>query len=398
MSTLLLPAAVTVRRYLAIVLALLLAATVLVIASAAPARVSPVSTVLDGVEYTIDPADPAAGAVVTDKDRDAGPVVVIPDSVTIGSAVYPVTTIGDHAFPSMGLTAVTLPDSIVTIEDFAFYNNPFTSVNLPEGLTAIGSQAFAYTAIPSLDFPASLLTLGSGAFFHSQLTSVSLPDDLVAVSNQAFDHSQLTSVTLPGNLVTIGYAAFGNNQLTSVAVPAGVTTIHSSAFMNNENLTQVRFAGPAPTTITGADTDTEYSSPSLGTAAGLTVTFPARYRAQSGQEGYTAPQWHGYTAHPDSFTVSFDTGGGAVVAPVTVSHGELLELPSAPVREGYTFTGWFTSAGVDSLFDLGLPVTENLTLYAGWQRVSVPAAPIIPAWLSLLSGSLALIAPVGAGT
>ena len=40
------------------------------------------------------------------------------------------------------------------------------------------------------------------------------------------------------------------------------------------------------------------------------------------------------------YTVTFDTDGGSAIAPVTLDFGAEIETPEAPVKEGYTFCGW----------------------------------------------------------
>lgn len=39
-----------------------------------------------------------------------------------------------------------------------------------------------------------------------------------------------------------------------------------------------------------------------------------------------------------------------------------------PVRDGYLFNGWYTDEACTTLFEFGKPITENLTLYAGWTK------------------------------
>lgn len=222
-----------------------------------------------------------------------------------------------------------------------------------------------------------------------ELTAVTLPPVITTVGELAFVQSQLESVVLPDALTTIGLWAFRSNRLTSVEIPAGVTTLGDDAFASNPGLTRVRFSGPAPAAITGADA----SAPSLGTAPELTVEFHARYRAQSPEPGFTTPEWLGYTALP-AYTLTFDSGDGPDFASHTVWAGETVRLPAAPERTGYTFTGLYTSPGGGKPLDPETPLTADLTVHAGWRPTSVPATPVTPASGSLSGGSLEMLIAV----
>lgn len=68
-------------------------------------------------------------------------------------------------------------------------------------------------------------------------------------------------------------------------------------------------------------------------------------------------------------TVTFDSKGGTDVPVQSQMHGELLELPEPPTREGYTFTGWYIDYGCEELWNAETDtVDENVTLYAGWEK------------------------------
>lgn len=352
-------ATAVVRRYLVLIATTLLAAGTLTLA-AAPARAA-LTAVHNGITFYANPATPDAGASATGYDAAFGTEVTIPATVDIGGTDHPVTTIGRWAFHNDGLTKVSLPDTLTSIGGSAFSENQLTSVTLPDGLT----------------------TLGDLAFHYNELTSVTVPDSITDISYAAFHHNQLASVTLPDTLTTIGRDAFSANPLTAIEIPAGVTEIGDSAFADNSQLTRVRFTGPAPTTITAGGQTTA----SLGTATGLTVGFPAQYRAQGDQPGYTTPLWQGYTTM-SAYTVSFDTGDGSAVEPVTVWPGEVLDLPAAPVREGYTFTGWYTTPELETPFDPQAPLAGDVTVHAGWAPVSGPVIPDTPATGSLSAGSI----------
>ena len=65
-----------------------------------------------------------------------------------------------------------------------------------------------------------------------------------------------------------------------------------------------------------------------------------------------------------TYQVTFDSRGGSTVGAVTVQAGETISEPTAPVRSGYTFDGWYTYGG--SRFDFSTPINSSFTLYAHW--------------------------------
>ena len=65
-------------------------------------------------------------------------------------------------------------------------------------------------------------------------------------------------------------------------------------------------------------------------------------------------------------TVDFVSNGGSAVAPQSVFPDDLATDPLAPTRAGYSFTGWFQDPGLMQLYSFATPVTQNITLYAGW--------------------------------
>ena len=74
----------------------------------------------------------------------------------------------------------------------------------------------------------------------------------------------------------------------------------------------------------------------------------------------------------DSYTVSFDSQGATTVADpesktVTLPATTIDELPTAPLKTGYTFDGWYTAEeGAGSEFTASTVVTETITVYAKW--------------------------------
>ena len=69
------------------------------------------------------------------------------------------------------------------------------------------------------------------------------------------------------------------------------------------------------------------------------------------------------------FTVDFDTDGGSQVPSVKVMYSEKADPETTPVKEGYTFTGWYTDRECTQSWDVDSDtVTGSMTLYAGWEE------------------------------
>ncbi|MDY3927061.1 MAG: InlB B-repeat-containing protein, partial [Anaerotignum sp.] len=65
-------------------------------------------------------------------------------------------------------------------------------------------------------------------------------------------------------------------------------------------------------------------------------------------------------------TVTFDTQGGSAVASQTFDKGGKATEPDDPTRDGYDFTGWYTTEDGDDEFDFDDPVNADTTVYAQW--------------------------------
>lgn len=113
------------------------------------------------------------GGVIITKYKGSDTEVTIPDEID-GS---PVTEIGFYAFEAMGVSSVTLPETVRVIGEGAFIDcTALVSINLPSGLTTVERGAFAgCTAIPELTVPAGVKEIKRGAFAGcTSLTSLEL--------------------------------------------------------------------------------------------------------------------------------------------------------------------------------------------------------------------------------
>ncbi len=68
-----------------------------------------------------------------------------------------------------------------------------------------------------------------------------------------------------------------------------------------------------------------------------------------------------------SYTLTFDSQGGSAVDAASVASGEKAARPTDPVKEGYSFAGWYKETDCTAVwnFDSDI-VSADITLYAKW--------------------------------
>lgn len=281
-------------------------------------------------------------------------------SITIPNSV---TSIGDSAFRDCSsLTSITIPSSVTSIGDSAFWNcSSLTSIVIPEGVTAIGEKAFwGCKALTSATLPGSLKSFGWNDAYYlghvdvfgscDSLTTVTLKEGLKCIFGEMFSGcSALTSITIPESVTSIERNAFsGCSSLTSVTIPESVTSIGRYAFDDCSSLTSVTI----PESVTSIE---DYAFP-----RGTTI----RGAAGSAAEQYAGK--YGYVFVPfATYTVSFETDGGSIIAPQNIRQGKQAEKPESPVKNGFVFAGWYADPAYTLPFDFA-SIFMDLTAYAKW--------------------------------
>ncbi len=85
---------------------------------------------------------------------------------------------------------------------------------------------------------------------------------------------------------------------------------------------------------------------------------------------------------PTYVTVTFDDMvDGTVNKEVKVLKGSKVSKPEDPVREGYTFAGWYADEALTEAYDFGSAVNEDTVLYAKWTEdggSEKPEPPVDP--------------------
>ncbi|MBQ4444259.1 MAG: InlB B-repeat-containing protein [Clostridia bacterium] len=76
-----------------------------------------------------------------------------------------------------------------------------------------------------------------------------------------------------------------------------------------------------------------------------------------------------YYLYTKSVTLSFDLNGGSEGQPAaqTIDNEHPMVYPTAiPTRDGFVFSGWYTTAVCETLFDFSRDIDADVTVYAGW--------------------------------
>lgn len=225
-------------------LALHIPASVTKIGSSAFARCTSVTAISVDV---LNPAYSSCGGVVFDKAQTL--LVQYPGGLA-GSYTVPagVTAIAECAFQcSTGLTAVSLPKSLVSLGESAFDGcASLASVSLSTSgsqLASIGAGAFSgCTALLSLTLPGTLTNLGGGAFHGCMaLTSVAVPGSVATLNYGVFQGcSGLTSLTLSEGTTFIDGAAFADcTSLPAIYLPSTVTNLGENPFFRSSRLADI---------------------------------------------------------------------------------------------------------------------------------------------------------------
>ena len=100
-------------------------------------------------------------------------------------------------------------------------------------------------------------------------------------------------------------------------------------------------------------------------ATGSFSPFALVYQKESGGGD------HGGGGGTTYYTLRYESNGGTKYDSERYRRNTLVELDKQPVREGYTFTGWYADKALTEPID-DIRMTANKTVYAGWEKTGVP--------------------------
>lgn len=342
------------KRFVSLLVALSITLTFLPIGAVAATPIR-----IGNLKYTVN-AD-GESVTVSGTSRIKPTRLNIESSISDGNGKsYTVTKIGEWAFNKCNsLTEVTIPNTVIEIDHQAFfYCSNLKKVTIHEGVKTIGPTAFiGCTQLTSITIPGTVTKMDSAFSGSTVLSQVTLTNGIPKISSNAFSGcTSLTQVKIPASVDEVCPSAFdGCTGLTSVTLEKGIRIINIYAFNNCSKLTDVKYNGYKA----------DWDKVTVNKTGNDTLTRKVQYLCD----------------------INFDLNGGTIngsdtMETQTVYSNEKLGnakcypndqpfvVPTDPVREGYTFLGWYTQAEGGTKYTFTEAVSSNITLYAHWNAHS----------------------------
>ena len=340
------------KRFVSLLVALSITLTFLPIGAVAA---TPIKITQGNLRYTVN----ADGESVTVSGTSGKPTQLnIESSISDKDKNYTVTKIATWAFNECNtLTEVTLPNTVDEIGYQAFFKcSNLTNVTIPEGVKKIGQAAFyGCSQLTSITIPSTITNMDTAFSGNTALSHVTLTNGISKISSNAFERcTGLTEVEIPASVDQICPFAFnGCTNLKRVLLEKNIKTINVNAFKDCTNLSDVKYNGYK----------TDWDRVTVNTTGNDTLTSKVQYLCD----------------------INFDLNGGTINGSGTMDkqtvysneklgtakcyqNDQTFVVPSDPVREGYTFLGWYaqdetTPANLEEYI-----ARDNITFTANWTQ------------------------------
>lgn len=344
------------KRFVSLLVALSITLTFLPIGAVAAA---PNKITQGNLIYTVN-AD-GESVTVSGTSRIKPTQLNIESSISDGNGKsYTVTKIGEWAFNKCNsLTEVIIPNTVIEIDHQAFYYcSNLKKVTIHEGVKTIGPTAFiGCTQLTSITIPSTITDMDQAFSGNSALSHVTLRNGISNISSMAFKGcTGLTEIKVPESVGQIGPNAFnGCTNLKRVLLEKNIKKININAFKDCPNLSDVKYNGHK----------TDWDNVTVNKTGNDTLTSKIQYLCD-------------INFNLDGGTIN---GSGTMETQTVYSNEELgtakcypndqpFVVPADPVREGYTFLGWYTQAEGGTKYTFTEAVSSNITLYAHWNAHS----------------------------
>ncbi|XFA98876.1 InlB B-repeat-containing protein [Candidatus Izemoplasma sp. B36] len=223
------------------------------------------------------------------------------------------------------------------------YGTSLSSVVIPNNPTRVGYTFSGWdTILPSTMTSSDLII--KATYTVNNYTVEYLDYDGTVIQTGQFDFSEdLTTYVLPSNPSRIGYTFTGWNNILPVSMPANDIIITAQYAVNQYTITFNSNGGTLVSAIT-QDYNTSITNPLDPIKTGYTFNgwfSDANFINQFVFNTMPADDLTLYAKWTiNQYTISFDTDGGTVLPAITQDYLSPVVAPNAPVKEGYTFTGW----------------------------------------------------------
>lgn len=237
--------------------------------------------------------------------------------------------------------------------------------------------------------------LADGSALVSEHTMSGVMTDVSTITNVGSQDNIIDAITVldsEGKDVTDNYEITTQNGTLTIT-PATLSVVANNVSKSvNATLTEnelYKISGQygsemlslANVTITGKNQNNE--DVALGDVTKNTGTYQMTINydgfSGDGNENYTGTgtitsvvtvyrRSGGGSATP-TYTVKYESNGGSDVESVNLTSGKVAREPEPPVKDGYTFEGWYTDKELTTAYDFDTKVTKSFTLYAKWTEI-----------------------------
>ena len=222
------------------------------------------------------------------------------------------------------------------------------------------------------------LTSYVGGFFKEVFYSKDSQQNIIHAGNLLNSYSNRLSIDIASAtpVVTGGFVSLSNAQ--SKFENLFVSNFTFKAMTGNSNLTFDTFANQSNRKINvyvGSSSTFQINSSDILNAIGNNVVNDDLFKSSF---IYDTLNWNpliwtfrGKTSnlHPfliEPYTLTFFSNGGTLINSITQDYLTDVNQPTTPIRNGYTFDGWFLESTFDTEFDFEFMPFEGANLFAKW--------------------------------